>query len=358
MAGQDPTPSTADSLTLATLYLCNVSYAPDITTIPGLVQKTPALTPGGVWTTLWGPAQSGDQSNLAFVAAYFPQPGRAPQSICVTIRGTNIVLGEDIWGIISQIWQDLDATSQVPLPWTPPGIGGRIAQGTSDGLTIIRGLTSRGQSLGDYLRGFFATPSNANIASVVTGHSLGGCLASVLAPWMESIRGATYKGVIQPITFAAPTAGDADFADYYSALLPTARRFQNTLDIIPLAFENLPKIPDIYSRDGLDPPNIVLGAILGWQFLLDRFGATYKQPARGAQLLPGVFVPRDAHDWFAQALDQHSLVMYRSLLTGEPIDEFALPQSTTPLGTQAGLAKRMGNIEDALKRVAPPHAAE
>jgi len=31
---------------------------------------------------------------------------------------------------------------------------------------------------------------------------------------------------------------------------------------------------------------------------------------------------------------------------------------TWPLGTQARLAKRMGSIDDALKRMAPPHAAE
>jgi hypothetical protein len=357
MAGQDPTPSTVDPLTLATLYLCNVSYAPDITTIPDSVLNTPALAAGGVWRCLWGPAQSSDQSNLAFVAGYFPQLALAPQSICVTIRGTNIFFGEDIWGILSQIWQDLDATSQVPLPWAPPG-DERIAQGTSDGLTIIRGLTTKGVSLADYLRGFFAAPSNANVTSVVTGHSLGGCLATVVAPWMETIRGASYKGTIEPITFAAPTAGNAAFAAYYSTKFKEARRFQNTLDVIPLAFQNLTNIVDIYSRNGLDAPDLVWAGVFGWQALLDVSGVTYQQPAQGARLLPGVFFPPDGHDWFAQALDQHHPATYLSLLTGQPVDASALPASTTPLGTQARLAKRMGNIDDALKRLTALRAAE
>jgi triacylglycerol lipase len=354
----DATLSSADPLTLATLYLCNISYAADITTIPGLVQKTPALATGGVWSCLWGPVQSSDQSNLAFVAGYSPQPGAAVQSICVTIRGTNIYLGEDIWGILQQVWQDLDATVQVPLPWAPPGNPARIAQGTSDGLATIQGLTDgTGQSLGDYLKNFLGAAANANVASAVTGHSLGGCLTTVVAPWIESIRPASYKGIVQPITFAAPTAGNTDFATYYTTMFKTARRFQNTLDVIPMAFQDLTDVVDIYSSYGLDAPDIVWTGIFGMQGLLDYYSVTYQQPAGGAQMLTGSFLISDQNDWYAQALHQHHLATYLSLLTHMSVEEAALPQSATALGTEARLAKRLGSITDVLKSSAAPRAA-
>ena len=68
------------------------------------------------WKCLWGPAQNDDDANLAFVAGYFPIANAAPQSIFVTIRGTDIDIG-DIWGILWQIWEDLDAADPQPMPW-------------------------------------------------------------------------------------------------------------------------------------------------------------------------------------------------------------------------------------------------
>ena len=121
------------------------------------------------------------------------------------------------------------------MPWAPSGQE-RIAGGTLEGLLIIQGLTdTSGQTLGQYLTAFFAQPANANVTTLVTGHSLGGCLATVVAPWISSLL-PNYQGTIQPITFAAPTAGNSEFAAYYNTLFPQARRFQNSLDVIPLAY--------------------------------------------------------------------------------------------------------------------------
>ena len=185
MADEDATLPKPDPLTMATLQLCSISYARDITTIPALIAAMPPIIKNGRWMRLWGPVQSQYQSNLAFVAGSLNQAGGV-ESICVTIRGTNIYLGEDIWGILQQIWQDIDATSQVRLPWLPPSSPVRIAQGTMDGLNHIIGLTdSKGVSLGDYLKKTLGTPAYSNIKTVVTGHSLGGCLATVVAPWIE-----------------------------------------------------------------------------------------------------------------------------------------------------------------------------
>lgn len=354
MAGEDATLPKPDPLTMATLQLCSISYARDITTIPALVKAMPPLTQGGAWTTMWGPVQSDDQSNLAFVAGSLNQAG-AVVSIYVTVRGTNIYLGEDIWGILQQIWQDIDGTSQVPLAWLPPSSPVRIAQGTSEGLSVIVGLTDgKGVSLGDYLTKFLSNPGNSNIKTVVTGHSLGGCLATVVAPWIQSIRPGTYKGTIQPITFAAPTAGNQDFATYYSTMFTTAQGFHNTLDIIPKALQNLLDIGFIYSE--LDTPDIVWAGITGMEFWLLYYNMTYVQPA-GTQYLNGVFLVVPEWDWYDEALFQHHPATYRGLLLGQPLlGETALPHSTATLGAKARIAKRIGSLA-ALKRAVRPGAA-
>jgi triacylglycerol lipase len=358
MADQDP-PPTNDPLNLATLHLCSASYARDLLTIPGLVQATHPLTDGGLWTCLWGPAQSRDEANLAFVAGYSSQPGLAVQSICVTIRGTNIYLGEDIWGILLQVWEDVDAATQVSVSW--PGWGdAKIAKGTSDGLTVVMGLTDKttGESLGHFLKTFLGNASNANVTSLVTGHSLGACLATVVAPWIESIRPASYKGIIQPITFAGPTAGNGDFAACYTKKFKTARRFQNTLDIIPLALEKLPEIAVIYLPDNwrLLAPDLVVTLIIGMLLLLAYNEVTYVQPvqikSQGKQMLSGAFFQQDKDDWYAQALHQHHPATYRGLLTGKPVDVSALPQPIERRGREARLAKEIGSIDEAVKRLA------
>src|ERR1041384_3574346 len=124
MTDQTEAALAADGLTLATLYLCTIAYTDDITKIRGLVPATPPLGSGGAWTLLWGPVQSQNEgdANLVFVAGYYK--GNALNSLCVTIRGTDIDIG--IWGILKQIYEDLDATSQVLFP-PRPGNPARVA---------------------------------------------------------------------------------------------------------------------------------------------------------------------------------------------------------------------------------------
>ena len=86
--------------------------------------------------------------------------------------------------------------------------------------------------------------------SLITGHSLGGCLASVLAPCVANWVGSTSG--ISVYTIAAPSTGNEDFASYYNALFTaqsghsTAFRFFNSLDVVPNAWASVDTVETYY----------------------------------------------------------------------------------------------------------------
>lgn len=344
------TPQAADLLTLSTLILCMASYEPATSDIEAGVKNTWPLTPGGKWKCVWGPQQDSDRGNLAFVAGYFPSQDVRPQTICVTVRGTDFDI-HDIWGVLAQVWEDVDAADPQQVSWAPPSA--LVAGGTLDGLSLIQKLADpvSGQTIGEYLTEFFSQSTNADVTTLVTGHSLGGCLATVVAPWIRSLR-LKYKGTIQPITYAAPTAGNYDFATYYDTQFPLARRYQNSLDVVPLAYYDIGGIDSIYSDYGLPTPDPIWISVLGMKAALDLTGASYVQPAQGQQVLQGAFVSKDSQDWYAQALHQHHVKTYFKMVTGTEIDMATMPEPTVPHPTAARLIKRIGRVDDALRRLA------
>jgi surfactin synthase thioesterase subunit len=93
----------------------------------------------------------------------------------------------------------------------------RIAFGTAVGFRQVLGMQDGAKNLETLLT---AAPEGTPI--LITGHSLGGCLASALAPcvanWVGSASG------LSIYTIAAPSPGNADFAAYYNALYPSIRR--------------------------------------------------------------------------------------------------------------------------------------
>lgn len=294
------------------LQLCVISYLE-----PGLIANEVTwlrpYNPEGGWSCPWGPALNKDQSNLAFVAVY--ATAGTPILASLVIRGTDVQPLEG-WGAIQQIWEDIDVAHQVPLPWaadTPP----RIAQGTLEGLHMLESLSSNGKSLLDFLQGFLGDPANRSPALAVTGHSLGGCLASVAAPWLRYALGqAGLSPPIFPVTFAAPSAGNADFASLLASLFPASLRCYNTLDIVPMAWEDLAGIKTIYDACGSPAPEIVRLGIDGFIEELRLARVAHAQPASNGLALNGR--AQSAVNWYDQLLCQHHTLTYMSLLGGAP----------------------------------------
>jgi hypothetical protein len=69
---------------------------------------------------------------------------------------------------------------------------------------------------------------------MVTGHSLGGALATLCAYELASRRSrARANQIISMYSFGAPRAGNAPFANEYNALVPDSWRVTNRNDIVP-----------------------------------------------------------------------------------------------------------------------------
>lgn len=336
----------ANPFNIAYLQLSQVSYSADPSTIPSQVAQLPPLDPGGIWQCIWGPAQTSDESNLVFVASYQMSADVPPTFGAVVTRGTDFDI-QDGWGIVVQIWEDLDVTKQVPLPWDPSS-SARIANGTAETLTDIQNLTSNSQTLLQALTTFLTTPANDFPVLVVTGHSLGGCLTSVIAPWLQSaLTGAVSELHIVPATFAAPTAGNADFATYFQNTFSYSQRIYNTLDVIPLGWANLPSIDDIYDSCGYAIPDGAYLAVAGFELAMEAAKVTYAQPATNQLPLTGSCY--DASDWYDELFYQHHSTTYMTLLGGQSViaPQPSAPTNTTP---QSHLRKRFGPHTNLVRR--------
>jgi hypothetical protein len=191
------------------------------------------LEAGGPWSLEWGPALN--NGILAYVALSADKSQYA-----LAIRGS--LVSWDIHGFFRNWFDDLDAFKQVP--WKYPAIeGALIACGTNDALSSLIGLIDpyTYKHLLDYLRSTFKPVENL----IVTGHSLGGCLTTAGAAWLHN---QLPKVNITPFAFAPPTAGNQAFAQYYNSIFPDADAYccVNTCDIVPMAYENVAGIQNVY----------------------------------------------------------------------------------------------------------------
>jgi len=187
------------------------------------------------WQVVWGPALNADRSNLAYAAR-----NSVTGELAVSIRGSDF----SFW--LNWI-EDLAAIRLVPYDQFVPTASkaAQIAFGTAIGLRQVLGMQDGTKSLETFLT---AAPEGTPI--LITGHSLGGCLASALAPCVANWVGNAAN--LSIYTIAAPSPGNADFAAYYNTLFTlqsghsTAFRFFNSLDVVPNAWESLATVETYY----------------------------------------------------------------------------------------------------------------
>ncbi len=184
----------------------------------------------GNWKVCWGPGISVTGSNLIYMAV--DSTGDSLHyAICV--RGTvfnfaNIVEDLEVWDMVK---------------WPYSGGGDSIALGSFKGLDTLLAtadpLTS--QSLQSYLNTLNAPKQKM----FITGHSLGGAMATLITKWFLDV-GFTSKFKLETYTFAAPTVGNISFVNsYHSSMSSTgseSHRCVNNKDVVPYAWAGLPNI--------------------------------------------------------------------------------------------------------------------
>lgn len=185
---------------------------------------------GGNWKICWGPGISPTGNNLVYMAV--DSTGDSLQyAICV--RGTvfnfaNIV--EDI-----EVW-DMEK-------WPFSGNGDSIALGSYKGLDTLLNTTDPVTLMG--LQSYLTTLNAPKQKMFITGHSLGGAMATLITKWFLDL-GFTASFKLETYTFAAPTVGNTNFVNsYHSQMLVTgsqSHRCVNTKDVVPYAWAGLPNI--------------------------------------------------------------------------------------------------------------------
>ena len=198
------------------------------------------------WVEVWVPAKPKHlKGNYAIVL----QATAQPTLLALAIQGT-----QDLKDVL----EDFEVVPQYPFP---PIEGAAIAHGSHHGLQELLELAGTYEGAPTTLGSFLSSiPAGSKL--LVTGHSLGGNLSSVMAPWIAANVAAfgpnqtPLSGLpenLTTITFAAPTAGNAAFARFLDVHPERYRAHFNRNDVVSNVWaESGPlRIPNI---DGLFPP--------------------------------------------------------------------------------------------------------
>jgi hypothetical protein len=174
------------------------------------------------------------------------------------------IQGTKDWKDISE---DFCVEHQVPFAPVP---GAQISKGSGAALTDVLQLTDDTTKV--TLRAYLPT-LRANSYLVVTGHSLGGNLASVMGPWIAtnvphftSPYKPEFPSNLGVVTFAAPTAGNLAFAQYLNRQTTYAAHF-NVNDVVSNVWAEtgalcLDHALKLFPGPGLSPAPLAVRAII------------------------------------------------------------------------------------------------
>lgn len=263
-----------------------------------LMNTALANTVAGGWKIVWGPATQGE--DLVYVAS------NGSGQYAVVVRGTVFTRVEDVI-------QDVRMGTQEPLPFTASSFpGAQVSKGVVESWTNIDNMVSSVSGSGSgpllpFLQKLTGSPS-----LLVTGHSLGGQMATVLAAWFQSTLS---DATVLPLTFAAPTAGNPAFASAFDSVFGSAVRYYNTLDVVPRIWteDGLESIKSLYPGGPQCGP-LCKAAVDRALSLLQKRSLTYAQPSASTSLSGQLYSTGLLGSFESEVNDQHRALYYMYLL--------------------------------------------
>lgn len=198
------------------------------------------------WQLVWeGNELNG---NHAFIA-------KKDNELALAIRGSLINFS---WAAFQNwIYQDLHVVTQEKWLFTNDSSKAKLAQGAYDGWQNLCKMTDK--KSGKLLLDFLANELKEDKSLLITGHSLGGNLATVYGSFLwQKFKEINHN--INVITFAATAAGNKAFAVDFNKKFPASIRVENINDIVPKfpSASRIAALSSLYS-DSLSAGKIEVG---------------------------------------------------------------------------------------------------
>ncbi len=299
----------------AAVDLAAITYTDEVNTatrardIQAALAKIPAGA-NGPWTLAWGPGE------VAGILAYVARAADK-KTYGLAFRGT---LGEISAHDFVYNWA-LNGDTFKQVPWLyPQGADVKVSTGMNRALAYAIMLTdpTTNRHLLDYVRGLIR--ASGTLRLLVTGHSLGGALAQLASQWLYNRLVEVDKNeevYITPITFAAPTTGNQQFATLFETTFPTNYALVNTLDVIPRAWADLDGLQHLYPSPGQTVAEFGAGVAALLATFKDSLALAYKPVTRPPTDTFTGWMPQHPDKFEHTLSENHTIAIYKGHVVAE-----------------------------------------
>jgi triacylglycerol lipase len=263
----------------------------------------------GPWTLVWGPAE------MDGILAYVARSNDAKPAHALAFRGslTELAAHDFLYNWV------LNGDTFRQVPWNyPKGGAVKVSSGMNSALAYAGMLTdpATNRHVLDFLRDTIAKDGSLDL--LVTGHSLGGALTQLASLWLHSqlVQTDGHRNVgITPLTFAAPTCGNQQFATLFETTFPDNYALVNTLDIVPMAWADLDTMQHQYPPPAQTVAEFGVGIAALLAIYKDSLAQAYRPIANPPRDTFRGWMPAQPDKFEHTAAENHTMSIYYGHVT-------------------------------------------